>query len=267
MLATYEALGDAHLMPRPSPCRSKRRWKAAVSTVVASLKFGETVGCVSEDIVSDNDDINGESLSLGEVSLSSTNFWLSAFSLVSCFSILNLQVLLASYTSFIGMQPSDGGRILSMCGVGILLSNLSLGPVADRIGSRQLLTVSFFGISVLFFIWPRCISTASLSALAFCYGYLCCTMSSLPVIILADAYESFPQRVLALNGITNIFKFPGYLFGPLIAGMLVEKKGYGFAGFVSGLTTLAGSLTLFMVPSADKQHRELLEFKRNKLSK
>ncbi|KAL7427689.1 hypothetical protein ACHAXM_000960 [Skeletonema potamos] len=252
MLATYEALGDAHLIPTPSPRQTEKSFRAGHEFRYVS----------SEDKI--NDDID-ESLSLGEISRTATNIWLCAFSFISCFSILNLQVLLASYTSSLGMAPSVGGHVLAMCGVGILFSNLTLGPVVDGIGSRRLLTLSFFCISILFFVWPRCISAASLSALAFCYGYLCCTMSSLPVIILADAYgECCPGRVLALNGVTNLFKFPGYLLGPSVAGMMVEKGGYNLAGSVSGLITLTSTLTLLMIPSPEKQEGELLEMKRKK---
>lgn len=266
MLATYEALGDAHLLPQKSPRSSnsrlgKKRFKAAVNTVIASQKIDTASDNVNDGPCGED----GTNLSLWEVALTRTNLWLCSFSFISCFSILNLQVLLAPYTSSLGMQPTVGGHVLSMCGVGILLSNLSLGPVADSIGSRRLLTLSFLGISMLFFVWPHCISNTALSALAFCYGYLVGTMSSLPVIILADAFgESCSERVLALNGVTNIFKFPGYLLGPSIAGMLVEQGGYSLAGIVSGLITLAGTVTLLLIPSPEQQQRELLEMKRSK---
>ena len=264
MIATYEALGEAHLIPkgsppshRPSKRVGKKRFTAAVNTVMASQRFGKAIADAN------NDDDDEPTLSLGEVALSQTNIWLCAFSFISCSSILNLQVLLASYTSSIGMPPSVGGHVLSMCGGGILFSNLSLGPVADSIGSRRLLTMSFFGISILFFVWPHCITTTSMSVLAFSYGYLVCTMSSLPVIILADAYgEMCSERVLALNGITNIFKFPGYLLGPSAAGMLVDRGGYSLAGICSGLITLAGTATLLLIPSPEQQQIELLEMKR-----
>ena len=65
-----------------------------------------------------------------------------------------------------------------------------------------------------------------------------------------------------MNGITNIFKFPGYLLGPSAAGMLVEQGGYSLAGIVSGLITLVGTATLLLIPSPEKQQIELLEIKR-----
>jgi hypothetical protein len=104
MIATYEALGEAHLIPkgsppshRPSKRLSKQRFMAAVSTVVASQRFGKAIADTDDD-----DDEDEPTLSLGEVALSQTNIWLCAFSFISCFSILNLQVLLASYTSSLG---------------------------------------------------------------------------------------------------------------------------------------------------------------------
>jgi MFS family permease len=104
-----------------------------------------------------------------------------------------------------------------MFGVGDFLSNLTLGAVADKVGARRLFAVAFFILSCLFFLWPACNSVLTLSTIAFFYGYFCCTISSMPIIILADAYgESSSEHILALNGITNLFKLPGYFLGPLL---------------------------------------------------
>ena len=100
------------------------------------------------------------------------------------------------------MPASLGGQCLAIFGLGDFLSNLSLGTVADYMGARRLLALAFLNLSVLFFIWPHCTSGRALEVVAFFYGYFCCTISSMPIIILADAYgESSSEHILALNGI------------------------------------------------------------------
>ena len=86
------------------------------------------------------------------------------------------------------MPTSMGGHALAVFGLGDFLSNLSLGAVSDKVGARRLFAFAFFSLSFLFFLWPHCTTVPSLSTIAFFYGYFCCTISSMPLIILADAY-------------------------------------------------------------------------------
>lgn len=207
-------------------------------------------------------DITERSYTLKELTFSSTNIWLNVFSLIACFPFLNMQVLLPSYITALGMPPAMGGHALAVFGIGDFLSNLTLGAVADIVGARRLFTLAFFNLSILFFIWPHCTTSAALSTVAFFYGYFCCTISSMPIIILADAYgESSSEHILALNGITNMVKFPGYLLGPSIAGLLVEISSgdYNLAANFSGFVTLIGTLALLMIPSPEKQIKQLSE--------
>lgn len=172
----------------------------------------------------------------------------------------SLPVLLPSYMTALGMPQSMAGRALVMFGVGDFLSNLTLGGVADKVGARRLFAVAFFILSCLFFLWPACNSVLTLSTIAFFYGYFCCTISSMPIIILADAYgESSSEHILALNGITNLFKLPGYFLGPPMAGMLVEANGgdYNLAAICSGLTMFIGTVMLLMIPTPEEQKHQL----------
>jgi len=203
--------------------------------------------------------INEGEYTLGEVTLLRTSIWLNVFTVIACFAVLNMQVLLPPYIASLGMPPSMGGRALAMFGLGDFLSNTTLGAVADKVGARRLFTFAFFNLSFLFFLWPYCTTGASLSTIAFFYGYFCCTISSMPIIVLADAYgESSSEHILALNGIRNMFKCPGYLLGPPIAGILVEVSGgYNLAATCSGVTTLIGTMMLLMIPSPEEQQRQL----------
>ncbi len=153
------------------------------------------------------------------------------------------------------MSQADGGHILGMLGMGMLLSNLSLCPVIDRVGAVRLLIFAFTVLALLFFVLPLCISVASLSAISFLYGFFYCTIASMPLIILADAYgESSSEHILAMNGIVNMAKLPGYLSGPSIAGFLVEYTGgYRLAAVSSGVSMLLGTAFLLFIPLKQKK--------------
>ncbi|KAL7482707.1 hypothetical protein ACHAW6_008370 [Cyclotella cf. meneghiniana] len=127
--------------------------------------------------------------SLKDLTMSRTHMYLNAFTFISCFALLNMQVLLPPYIKSIGMSSSLVKYALAMFGVGNFLSNLTLGGVADRFGASRLLAFAFVILSILFFIWPHCTTIASLSAVAFAYGYFSCTIVSMPVIILANAFS------------------------------------------------------------------------------
>ena len=203
---------------------------------------------------------DGSHLTLGQVSLSRTSLTMNVFMLIACFQILNMQVLLPSYVESLGLPPSLAGKALSMFGVGDLLSKFVLGPVTDKIGARNMLAVSFYALSALFVAWPTCTTATSLNALALLYGSFCSTISSLPLIILADAYgEQSSEHVLALNGIANMFKFPGYLLGPPIGGFLEEiSGGYVFPALFSGVGTFVASTLLLALPSPQEQQKQMM---------
>lgn len=197
---------------------------------------------------------------LKDVTWTKTNIYLNIFSFVACFAILNMLVLLPPYVASLGMPPSIGGTVIVMFGIGDFLSNITLGVVADAIGARRLLALAFLILSTLFFAWPHCSTGTSLSVIAFFDGYLTCTITSMPIIILADAFsETSSEHILALNGMTNMVKFPGYLLGPVVAGQVVKLMGgdYKLAAITSGLITMFGAIMLLMIPSPEEQQRQL----------
>jgi MFS family permease len=144
------------------------------------------------------------------------------------------------------------------------MSNLTLGVVVDRYGARKVLAFGFTTMALLFFVWPLCVTTTQIYVLSFSCGYFQGPISSLPIIILADAFaNSSPEHILALNGITNGCKFPGYLFGSAIASSIAEKYGaYSIATALSGIVLVIGSIImLLLIPSPDEQQRQLAEKK------
>jgi len=203
------------------------------------------------------------SFTLKDVAFSSTNLWLSAFTFIACFASLNAQVLLPKYCLSLGFPETVGGFAIALYGLGVLVANLTLGAAVDRVGAQKLLAFGFATMAMLFFIWPLCISTLQIYLVAFWFGYFQGPISSLPIIILADAFAcSSSEHILALNGMINMCKFPGYLLGSAIASNIAQQfGGYRNATALSGIIELLGASTLLMIPTPEKQQRQLAEKK------
>lgn len=262
-LAVGEAMSDTHnLLDFHIKKRVKKKWKRAVSAIVASNRLlGSQKPLEREESQTSLSDLSSTSYTLGELLLSRTNVLMNAFLFVVCFSVLILQLFLPPYIATLDIGDHDlAGHVLSMIGVGSLLSNLSLGSVADKIGAQHLTILSFLCISVVQFLWPYATTNIGLSSIGFLFGYFVCTLSSLPIIILADAYSESPEHILALSGISAMVRFPGYSLGSVIAGYLIEwSGGYKLASICSGITTLIATAFLFCLPSPEEQQSMLRE--------
>ncbi len=203
------------------------------------------------------------SFTLKDVAFSSTNLWLSAFTFIACFASLNAQVLIPKYCTSLGFPEVVGGFAMTLYGLGMLIANITVGVAVDRFGACQLLASGFATMAMLFFAWPLCVSASQIYLVAFLFGYFQGPSSSLPIIILADAFAcSSPEHILVLNGMINMCKFPGYLLGSAIASNIVQKFG-GFANAtaLSGIIEILGASMLLMIPIPAEQQRRLVEKK------
>ena len=199
------------------------------------------------------------SFGLKDVAYSSTYLWLSAFTFISCFASLNAQVLIPKYCLSLGYTEAVGGLAMTLFGLGMLLSNVSVGVAVDRVGARHLLTAEFVAITMVYFVWPLCVTQPQIYLAAFLFGCLLGPSSSLPLIILADAFAtSCPEHILALNGMLNMCKFPGYLFGSAFASHIVQELGgYKYAAVLSAFLEILAASMLFKIPSPEMQQLKL----------
>jgi MFS family permease len=201
------------------------------------------------------------SFTLKDVAFSSTNLWLSIFTFIACFASLNAQVLIPKYCTSLGFPEAVGGFAMTLYGLGMLTANITVGAAVDRFGACQLLISSFVTMAMLFFAWPLSVSAPQIYLLAFLFGYFNGPSSSLPIIILADAFAcTSPEHILVLNGLINMCKFPGYLLGSAIACIIAQKfEGYIHATALSGMIELLGASMLLIIPTPEEQQRRLAE--------
>lgn len=225
------------------------------------VNYGESLKSVATHITPATPTPGLPFLSLSEVIQTRTTLALLAWSTICSFAFTNVFVHVPAFAESVGLSAVDGARALSLTGLFMLLGNVTLGRVTDMIGPIRSLQITMCILMVLMFIWPYCTSPASLSALACLFGYCATTQSSVPLIILADAFrETSPDSILTLLGVLHVSKCPGYLFGPTIVGGLFDMFGNYIGGSIfTGTIMLVANLFLFTLPSTAEQTEIVLK--------
>ena len=181
-------------------------------------------------------------LSTSQAFFTRTSLSLLGWCFFSCFAYINLVVHLPAFAKSVGLSPEVGAGALSLTGLTMLLGNITLGRATDMVGPIRILQITMTILMVVFFAWPYATDATSLTILACLFGYAATTQGSVPLIVMADAFDSTsPDSILTLLGILNFAKFPGYLFGPTICGWLYDWYGdYYNASIFTGTIMLIG---------------------------
>ena len=200
-------------------------------------------------------------LSIQQILWTRTIIVLYTWSFLSSFAFTSLFVHLPSFAESVGLTATDGASALSYAGVALLLGNITLGWITDRIGPIRSLQSSMIILVLLMIAWPFCNTTTTLSILAFLYGYCATTQSSVPLLIIADAFgETSPDGILTLLGMLNVCKLPGYLLGPAVVGSLYDSFGnYTVGSIFLGATMLVANVWLFFLPSPQSQMERIAQ--------
>ena len=203
-----------------------------------------------------------QTVSFNDVLLSRTSLLLILWSLITSFAFLNLQVYVPGYVSNdLGLPSTVSGTAMTGFGLGLLLANLTLGPLTDLMGANPMLFWSMMGLVLMVFLWPHCTSALSIEAVTGIYGFLSSTNGTLPLIIVADAFNDVPPNfILMLNGVLNLTKCPGFLLGPTISALFGSgPNDYASIATVSWILLAVGNAFLVGIPSPDFDDEEELE--------
>lgn len=151
---------------------------------------------------------------------------------------------------------SQIGWVMVFFGVGSFIGTWISGKLSDKIGFYKVMVFSLF-TSGLIFIMLQFLTTFY----SFCLGVLLLTtvsdMYRPAMLVSLDTYAGKAERTKALSLIRSSVNL-GFMFGPLIGGIIITVLDYTFLFYIDGLTCIL-SILLFAIYVKEKK----LPFKLN----
>jgi len=151
---------------------------------------------------------------------------------------------------------SQIGWVMVFFGVGSFIGTWISGKLSDKIGFYKVMVFSLF-TSGLIFILLQFLTTFY----SFCFGVLLLTtvsdMYRPAMLVSLDTYAGKAERTKALSLIRSSVNL-GFMFGPLIGGIIITFLDYTFLFYIDGLTCIL-SILLFGIYVKEKK----LPFKLN----
>ncbi|MGE0680849.1 MAG: MFS transporter, partial [Candidatus Binatia bacterium] len=173
------------------------------------------------------------------------SFWLLFIVfVVMLFTVPVPFVHIVAYARDLGFSPTQGALAVSLMGFCAFVGSLSLGPLSDRIGRKQGLTISLILQVVAFLLFLTANSLNLLYCGAAVFGFFYGSMATLFPALIGDFFGR-----LHAGSITGfLFAGAGILgaWGPMIAGYLRDTSGSYHVAFVCGIATSIVALSLFI---------------------
>ena len=164
----------------------------------------------------------------------------------------------------LGFSYSQIGWIMVFFGIGSLIGTFLSGKISDKIGSYKVMIFSLF-MSGLIFIGLQYVKTFSL----LCFSIMLLTsvadMFRPAMMITLNSYVTKKQRTKALSLVRSATNL-GFLFGPLLGGIIISSLGYDMLFFINGGTCILAVL-LFVYFIKEKKLLYKLNFKHLKIDK
>jgi predicted MFS family arabinose efflux permease len=164
---------------------------------------------------------------------------------VSCGFVGFLAYLGAWLSQKFNLQPRAIGLVFIAVGVVSLVGAFVAGPVADKLGKRQISLVSTFLLACMLLVIPR-----------FNFGVL--LFSTFLIAALAFAFRQGPLQALAtelvpthargaLVAMRNTASQVGVAVSTSVSGQLYDRYGYQAVGIFCGIVTIAAALFILLM--------------------
>jgi len=160
---------------------------------------------------------------------------------------------------------NDVGIILSFFGIGSLVGHYLGGKLTDKIGFynvmvRSLLTTGllFIGLQFISTFWGFCISIFFIMSIADMFR---------PALFVSLKAYSKPENQTRSLALVRLAINLGFVFGPMVGGLLIIKNGYSTLFWIDGITCIVSILLFtFLVKkkslySNDEEKEEALKEK------
>jgi predicted MFS family arabinose efflux permease len=139
----------------------------------------------------------------------------------------------------------DVGIILSFFGIGSLVGHYLGGKLTDNIGFynvmvRSLLTTGFLFIGLQFVtsFWGLCLSVFFIMSIADMFR---------PALFVSLKAYSTPENQTRSLALIRLAINLGFIFGPIVGGLLIVNRGYVSLFWIDGLTCIISTLLFVML--------------------
>ena len=148
----------------------------------------------------------------------------------------------------------DVGIILSFFGVGSLVGHYLGGKLTDKIGfynvmSRSLLTTGFLFIGLQFVtsFWALCFTIFFIMSIADMFR---------PALFVSLKAYSKPKNQTRSLALIRLAINLGFIFGPMIGGLLIVKNGYETLFWIDGITCILSTVLFILLVKRKELHNK-----------
>ena len=194
----------------------------------------------------------GSSMDMGiKQAMRTSAFWFFAIVMFICgggdyFATIHLIPLATDY----GISPMTAGNMLALYGLMSLAGVLIAGPVADLMGSKIPIILTFVLRVLLFVMLIQYKNEVSFYVFAFAFGFTHLITAPLTPILIGRLYGFTYLGIL--TGFINTVHFLGAGFWPYMAGVIFDKTGsYQLVFILSAILAFVAVIAMLLV----KEHR------------
>lgn len=154
---------------------------------------------------------------------------------------------------------SQIGWVMVFYGIGSFIGTWISGKLSDKIGFYKVMIFSLFTTGILFILLQFLTTFYS-----FCFGVLLLTtvadMYRPAMLVSLDTYALKADRTRALSLVRSAVNL-GFMFGPLIGGIIITALDYSFLFYIDGLTCILSIVLFFIYVKEKKLPYKLKVFK------
>ena len=154
---------------------------------------------------------------------------------------------------------SQIGWVMVFFGIGSFIGTWISGKLSDKIGFYKVMIFSLFTTGILFILLQFLTTFYS-----FCFGVLLLTtvsdMYRPAMLVSLDTYAPKADRTRALSLVRSAVNL-GFMFGPVIGGIIITVLDYNFLFYIDGLTCMLSILIFYIYIKEKKLPYKLKVFK------
>lgn len=156
-------------------------------------------------------------------------------------------VHMVPYAEDKGLTRASAAIIVSIMGIANTAGRIVMGGIADRIGRRPMMQLSWAAMAIAFFCWPLAGSWATLAVFGVFYGLFAGAFIALLPALAGDYFGM--QRLAGVTGLLFTGAAVGTLFGSPVTGLLFDARGNYTLGIMLGAAAMTiGMMLMFRLP-------------------